>query len=155
VADTGNDRFERWGWIRPDATIAIGLDGQAVGDDVYNTTGRHQEVRARLRPGGSVDYRVVIAADGAYWAPLLLRGGAATPQFDISYWARHRNITQQVVVGTFRTPIVSPSHPFRVRITVTPRPGAAAGDVADRVLRASATVAPGADAVRFVTTFAG
>lgn len=151
VADTGSDRLSYWGWSRPDALIA-GPDGVAAGDGVYNTTGQHQTATARVRPGGTVEYVVTLTADGAWWPRLLLRGGASTRQVDVAYRARRADVTDQVVAGTFRTPFVTPTHPFRLRILVTPRPEAASGAVADRVLRASTTEGAGTDVVRFVTT---
>jgi hypothetical protein len=149
IADRANDRLQYWGWSRPDATIRRGLDGPVVGQDVYNTTGAHQVVRARTQ-GPTVELRVAIEQDGRYHPPLLVRGGAATGQFEIRYWHRQTDITDRVVAGTYRPGYRA--EVFRMRILVTPRTGSEPGAVADRVLRVSSTDVAGTDAVRFVVT---
>ena len=149
IADRANDRLQFWGWARPDATIRRGLDGPLIGDDVYNATARHQVLRAGTT-GEPVELRAEIQQDGAHRPPLRLRGGAPTRQFDISYWRRGREVTDQVVAGTFQ-PSYRPNV-FRLRILVTPRAGAEPGAVADRLLRVSAIEVAGTDVVRFVVT---
>lgn len=137
---------------RPDARIRAGRLGRLKGDDRYDPTGAGQTQRGRAARGRSVVYVVTAQNDAPFPDRLAVAGAASSRRFRVSYAVACRDVTDQIVTGTYETPVLEPGATLAVTVRVAPRATTAVGAVGRRRLVVASVTHPAqADAVRFVT----
>jgi hypothetical protein len=113
---------------RPDALIRKASDAAWLGNNVYNTTGKHQTRSMTLRQGRTVDIEIRAQNDGAKDSFKVL-GTGGTRQFPTTYWFKGDNVTKPVVEGKFSLRDV-PARGARVLVArISVAPNATVGEV--------------------------
>jgi uncharacterized delta-60 repeat protein len=111
---------------RPDALIAAG-DGDAVGEDVFNLTGRGQHARARIQRGTAEAFRIEVENDGLLRDSLAVHGRATMRGCSLRYLHRGVDVTSAVTDGSFRTANLRPEGRTTLVLRVAVRPRAELG----------------------------
>jgi hypothetical protein len=134
---------------RPDGRLRLG-SGATVGNNVYNTNGAGQGRSGSAPRGGTVNFYATIENDGSEPEQLRVRGQASGTNFTIVYRSGGVNITNQVVAGTWKTPVLAPGQVRTIRIQVTVRSSAPRGA---RLVRTFTTASTANPSVKDVVTF--
>ena len=94
---------------RPDGRVRLGKSGPYLGNNVYNTTGRHQSISGAASVGGSVAYQVSIQNDAKAFRDrfTVTVSGVFAPGFDVRYLTGAADITTSVDAGTYTTRAVA------------------------------------------------
>jgi bacillolysin len=138
---------------RPDGRMRLGPAGVTVGDDIYNLTAAGQTRSGAATRGQSVTYFATLQNDGTEPEQLRANGQASTPHFTVRYWSGGVNITNAVVAGTWRTPVLAPGTMRTVKIVVTVRSSAPLNAQVSRTLTTVSTSDPSVkDVVAFITS---
>lgn len=128
------------------------LDGAPVGEDVYDATGAGQTADKSTTAGRAVTYRVTVENDGAQSTKFHLVGGRSTARYTVEYRSGGRDITSQIIAGSYTTPALAPGGTDRVDVRITPGASAPSGSELTRLLTATATVGVTvADSIQLVT----
>ena len=114
------------GLQRPDNALRVGRSA-FVGNDVRNTTGRRQTVRAKVPRGATRVITVRVQNDGNEPDRFTVRGTKANKRFAVTYRLGSRNVTRAVTRGRFATPVLQPGASLDLRVSVAPKRAAAPG----------------------------
>jgi uncharacterized delta-60 repeat protein len=103
---------------RPDARIST-AGSETVGDDVYNSTGRHQTRTMSVRPGKTTEFRIRLQNDSTGVDCLTAAGRREGKHFKVRYFAGDRDVTRQVSRGVFAVRNLDPGEARTLRAEVT------------------------------------
>ena len=106
---------------RPDGHIRLSTSSWFVGNDVYNTTGAQQTRSTTSGPGQKRSFVIRMQNDATTTDGLKLRGCAASPGFQVRWFAGATGtteITTAVVGGTYSVAGVPPGGTRAVRLEV-------------------------------------
>ena len=137
---------------RPDARIRLGTSGPYLGNDVYNTTARHQSVSGAAPIGGSVAYQVSIQNDAKAFRDrfTVTVTGVIAPGYHVRYLTGAGDITTGVDAGTYTTRAIAAGGKTLVTVTVHVGHGAAIGSTSELMVTVTSVSDPGvSDTVRF------
>ncbi len=107
--------------FRPDAMVRIGKHGSYQGNEVFNSTGRHQHVSAKARPGKAVTFHVRVTNDGNTadsWS-IAQRLGSGK-RFRLTWRLKGKDVTKLVKRGRLKIPDVRAGGSIRLTLAVTP-----------------------------------
>ena len=128
---------------QPDVAARRGNTGAWVGDDVYTPGGAGQSRLLRTPPGSTATFWVRIQNDGNQREPLRIRGQGTVPgRFAVHYFSANRNVTGQVVAGTFRTRLLSAQTVDWLRVEVQVLRAAPRGASTTRLVTVRSTADP-------------
>jgi hypothetical protein len=113
-----------------DIMLSLGPDAPIVGDDVYASDARVQQLVAHLPPGGTVGVRFVVENDGQRADRFGVAGPATDRNWRVRYRAAGEDVTALVVDGTYVTERLEPGSMSRIRVVIRLRP--TSRDDADR-----------------------
>lgn len=104
--------------VQPDGRIRL-LGGANVGNDIYGGA-RSQKVSTFVRLGATATFVVTVQNDGT--APDRLRVSARgnSDSLWVAYRSHRRDVTAQVVAGSFVTPVLAPGERHKLRVLVLP-----------------------------------
>ena len=130
---------------RPDARVRLGKSGSYLGNNVYNTTARHQSVAGAAPLGGSVAYQVSIQNDAKAFRDRFTVSvtGVVAPGYHVTYLAGGADITSGVVAGTYTTGAVAAGGNTLVTVIVHVGHGAAVGSRSDLMVTVTSFSDPG------------
>lgn len=117
---------------RPDAHIKS--KGAYRGDDIYNTTGKGQKRKAKVRAGKMFTFSIRMQNDGNYIDRYRIKSPKGTRVLQAKYFKGTKNITRKVVRGTYRTTTLQPGASEVIRLQV--KVAASAGPRAKQTWRA-------------------
>jgi hypothetical protein len=124
-----------------------------TGDNVYDATGRTQTQSMRAagayERGTRLVYVVAIQNDGS--ADSFLVKATGTGSWSVAYFARHTDVTREVVEGTYRTARLQPGE--RAFIKVKVRLGGAGSSVMRRIAVSSVKDPARQDVVRVAASY--
>ncbi len=92
---------------QPDVLFSF-AGGEAVGSNVYNTTGASQTLAAPLKKKSKVKFNVLVQNDGTASDTILVKGPAGTDGISFKYKIGKQDVTSAVVDGTLE---LSPADP--------------------------------------------
>lgn len=154
LGDATADYIDLWGppvvVARPDGRIRLGT-GAYVGNDLYNTTGKHQSRTGSALRGHTITFGLSIQNDGTDPDSFFVKAtGRARTAYRVKYFSGTNDITAAVVAGTFETTTLATGATFGIKAEVTVRSTAAAGSSVTRLVTlTSAADGSKADAVKF------
>jgi hypothetical protein len=132
---------------RPDAAIR-GTSGDWVGTDVRGGWRGQQVVEQLQRTGATRDAVVRVRNLSADAQRVRFDGVAGNARFGVRYVVDGRNVTRQVVQGSYRSSAIAPGSTTQIRVEVTRTRRARPGDQRAFVIRTSTR--DGGDAVAVV-----
>jgi len=136
---------------KPDGRIKKG-SGTLVGNDIYNTTGDMQTRIGAAARGSTITFTVSMQNDGPVGGRFKVAAtGAATPNYQVTYFKGSTNITAAVVNGTYQTASVGPGNVFAMTAKVKVLSSATVGSSVTRLVTISAVANPSSvDAVKLI-----
>lgn len=111
---------------RPDALIGVGAH-PPVGNDVFNTTGRHQRAEAKVPRGTSKAFHIVIQNDGNANDRFGVYARASMQGCVLTYSEGGLDVTGSIADGSFTTATLAPGQSLRIDLLVTAKLRAALG----------------------------
>jgi hypothetical protein len=104
---------------QPDAMVKRPSAAKYVGGNVYGTAAKQHISESIARAGKFAQALVRVQNDSNRTDQITIDGSAGTSRFKVAYFDGDRNITKQVVAGTYETPSLAPGHAFALRVKVT------------------------------------
>jgi hypothetical protein len=98
-----------------------------LGNDIYNTTGSTQTATTRKKRGKTATYSVLVQNDGTVTDTFKLKGTGKKKGFTVTYLAGRKNITRQVVRGTYTLKNLAPGAQRTLKLVIKVKPTAKKG----------------------------
>jgi uncharacterized repeat protein (TIGR02543 family) len=88
---------------QPDGRIGTSSKvAKMVGDNVYNTTGKTQSKSGKAKHNKTKTFYVSVQNDGSAPDTIALKGSKSAKGFTVKYYAGKKDVTKQVVRGTYQ-----------------------------------------------------
>jgi hypothetical protein len=127
---------------QPDALLKSSTATVFIGGNVYGSAASQSVSETVARAGQSAVSEVRVQNDGNRNDRFAVKGSAGNRKFTVAYFAGAKNITKQVLNGSYTTPSLAPGAEFRLRVKVTRTGKAQRGDVRTVMLTASSVHGP-------------
>jgi hypothetical protein len=117
----GDDRADgvaSYSMLRPDARIGAQLAGPFAGNNVYSPSGAGEARTISVARGHSGTFYVDIQNDGLFADTFKVTGPSGAHGFTLSYFKGTRNVTSEVLAGTFSTLSMTPGFHVTLRVVV-------------------------------------
>lgn len=122
---------------QPDTLIKRSAGTAFIGGNIYGSTARQRVSESIAHSGKSAVSDIRVQNDGNRTDRFTVKGTAGTRKFTVAYFAGAKNVTKQVLKGTYTTPSLAPAAEVRLRVTVTRTGKASHGDVRTVTLTAA------------------
>jgi hypothetical protein len=106
---------------QPDAKV------ESKGNDVYNTTGQKQTMKADLTAGSRKTFLIEIENDGLVTSDFSIKGSDDVDPFTVRYFKGRTEITDEVKAGTYHVDALAPGESRAIRMKVKAKRNAAVG----------------------------
>ena len=116
-------------WYRPDALIKKASASSYTGGNVYNTTGQHQIVPAKVSRGHSITFDIKVVNRSSGFDRITIKGPGSKPGFTAKYLAGSSgttDITSKVLAGSY-SPRFAPGTSKVLRLVIKAKAGAIVG----------------------------
>ena len=119
--------------IRPDALVRLG-SGAPAGNGIYNLTGMSQARSATVPSLGTATFTASFQNDGTTADTLRVLGQGTTSRYTVTYKVGAKNVTAQVVAGTYPFTNVPAGATRTLTVVVTARSGTPVGNIVNRLV---------------------
>jgi hypothetical protein len=88
---------------QPDGRIGTSSKvAKMIGDNIYNSTGKGESKSGKVKLGKSKAFYVSVQNDGNATDTIALKGSKASKGFVVKYFAGKKDVTKQVIQGTYQ-----------------------------------------------------
>ena len=150
------DHLARWqlpDTLRPDGRVRQGTSGTFTGNDIYNTGGKHQQVKVTAGGGTWITFQLSLQNDSATSSDTFRvdANGAANGDFIVKYLQGAAVITTDVENGTHVSAVAAPGNDRKLKVRIKIKASAAVGERLTRTIRITSVTDPGqVDVVKVV-----
>jgi hypothetical protein len=110
---------------RPDLLVKVRK--AYAGNGVYNTTGSAQTVTKRQKRRKTATFSVLVQNDGTVTDTFRLKGAGKKKDFTVTYLAGRKDVTRQVVRGTYTLKDLAPGAQRVLKLVIKVKPNAKKG----------------------------
>ncbi len=134
---------------QPDGRIGTSSKvGKMVGNDIYNTTARHQTKSAKAKRGTKKTFYVSIQNDGGATDTFVIGGGAAAKGFSVKYFVGTKDVTTSVKSGAYEIKNLAAGAAKTLKVVIAVKSTAKLGAIQKAKVTATSKGTAIADAVK-------